>query len=137
MANPTIHVQFVTEESKASSDIAEIERNGGKLDSPPKPFEVPADLADDYSDAQFEPLTMIAATVATGFLVKRISDIWLDHSRPGGQVVDTRGGKTVVRAAPHLKRGMLVVQSKKGVKVFQPHDKDEALSLLGKLFSRG
>lgn len=137
MSNPTISVQFVTEESKASGDIAEIEKNGGKLEAPPMPFDVPADLADDYSDAQFEPLTMIAATVATGFLVKRISDVWLDHSRPGGHVVDTRGGKTVVRVAPYLKRGMLVLQSKKEVKVFQPHDKDEALPFLAKLLGRG
>jgi hypothetical protein len=137
MGNATISVQFVTEESKASGDIAEIEKSGGKLDAPPSPFDVPADLVDDYSDAQFEPLTIIAATVATAFLVKRISDIWLDHSRPGGQVVDTRGGKTVVRVAPYLKRGTLVLQSEQEVKVFEPNDKDEALPFLAKVLGHG
>jgi hypothetical protein len=130
-------VQFVTEESKASSDIAEIEKSGGRLDSPAKPFDIPADLADDYSDPQFEPLTVIVATVATGFLLKRISDLWLDQTRPGGQVVDTRGDKVVVRVAPYLKRGTLVLQSEKEVKVFQPHDKDEALPFLAKFIGRG
>ena len=105
MDSQTVSVQFVTEESKAFGDIAEIEKSGGKLDFPAKPFDIPADLADDYSDPQFEPLTIIATTVATGFLLKRISDRWLDQTRPGGHVVDTRGDKVVVRVAPYFKTG--------------------------------
>jgi hypothetical protein len=137
MKERTFSVHFIVEESDVTDEVAGIEKNGGKLDSPAQPFDIPAELAEDYSDPQFEPLTMIAATVAAGFLVKRISDVWLDHTRSGGQVIDTRGDRVVVRTAPHLKRGTLVLQSRQGVKVFQPQDKDEALPLMAKLFGRG
>jgi hypothetical protein len=133
MSNQPICVEFVTEESTASDYVTEIEKSGGKLEDAVKPFNIPADLIDDYSDAQFEPLILVAAAVAVGFLIKRISDVWLDHTRPGGQVIDTQGNKIVVRVAPYLERGMLVLQSKEGVKVFRPQDRDEALPLLEKV----
>lgn len=133
MNEQLIPVEFVTEESIAYDYVAEIEKSGGKLEYPVRPFQIPADLIDDYSDAQFEPFTLVAAIVSVGFLIKRISDVWLDHTRPGGQVIDTRGGKIIVRRAPYLERGILVLQSEEGVKVFQPQDHDEALSLLEKM----
>jgi hypothetical protein len=133
MSNQMISVDFVTEESTADDYVAEIEKSGGKLDGEVEPFQTPPDLLDDYSDAQFEPLTVVAASVAVGFLVKRISDVWRDHTQPGGQVIDTRGDKIVVRVAPHLQRGTLVLQSAEGVKVFAPQDRDAALPLLEKV----
>jgi hypothetical protein len=135
MSNQPISVELVAEESTASDYAAEIEKSGGKLEDAIKPFAIPADLIDDYSDAQFEPLMLVAATVAVGFLIKRISDVWLDHTRPGGQVIDTRGDKIVVRVAPYLERETLVLQSKEGVTVFRPQDRDEALHLLEKVIS--
>lgn len=133
MSNQPISVEFVTEESITSDYLSEIEKSGGQLEDTVKPFNIPADLIDDYSDAQFEPLMLVAAVVAVGFLIKRISDVWLDHTRPGGQVINTQGKKIMVRVAPYLKRGTLVLQSSEGVKVFQPQDRDEVLPLLEKV----
>ena len=130
-----ISANFVMEESSVSDYVTAVDKSGGKLAGPPGPYTIPAELLDDYSDAQFEPLMVVAATVAVGFLVKRISDVWLDHKRPGGQVVDTRGGQTVIRVAPYLERGTLVLQSDRGVQVFRPEKHDEALPVLGKLLS--
>jgi hypothetical protein len=130
----TVAVDFVVGESEAGSLSAAVAAGGGRLDGAPRPWDVPADLLDDYSDPQFEPLVLVAATVAVGFLVKRISDVYLDHARPGC-VVDTRAGKVVVRAAPYLKRGTVVLQSEEGVQVFQPDDRDDALPVIAKLIA--
>ncbi len=133
MSDQAISVDFVTEESSAPEYVAKIEKSGGKLENAVTPYTIPPDLLDDYSDAQFEPIMLVAAFVGTGFLIKQISDVWLDHTRSGGQVIDTRGDKIAVRVAPYLKRGTLVLQSKDEVKVFQPKDRDTALPLLEKI----
>ena len=134
MANQIVSVEFVTEEANTTDLIAELEKSGGQLEDQ-KPWAIPADLIDDYADAQFEPFILVSAAVALGFLVKRISDVWLDHTRPGGQVIDTRGETIVVHVAPYLKRGTLVLQSDDGVEVFQMEDRDEAIPVLEKAVS--
>ena len=134
MSSAVVPVQFVTEEKNAPDYVAAIEKSGGKLGEPVKPWPIPPDLLDDYSDAQFEPLMMVSAAVAIGFLVKRISDVWLDHTRPG-QVIDTRGKTIVVRVAPGLKHGDIVLQSEEGVQVFRSEHHDEAIPLLEKVLS--
>lgn len=125
-----VTVEFVTEESTADLYISGIKDSGGKLHGDAEPFNIPADLIDDYSDAQFEPLMLVAAAVAIGFIIKRVSDVWLDHTRPGGQVIDTRGDSVVIRVAPYLERGTLVLQTNEGVEVFHPQNHDETIPLL-------
>src|SRR4051794_11896949 len=95
----SLAVQFVVPEADAAELASQIEMQGGQLLTSPEAWEIPAELLDDYTDAQFEPLLMISCTVAAGFLIKRISDVWLDHKRPGGHVLDTRGDSTTLRAA--------------------------------------
>jgi hypothetical protein len=107
-----------------------VTKEGGKVTKAAQPWRIPDDLLDRYADAQFEPLIVIAVIVGVGWLIKRVSDVWLDQTRPGGQVIDTRGGKVVVRVAPYLERGTLVLQSDKEVRVFRPNQRDEALKVL-------
>ncbi len=135
MGKKLLTVELVTEESRARESLAAIEASGGTVHGAARPWDVPADLIEDYSDAQFEPLTIVAAAVSAAFLIKRISDVWLDHNRPGGQVVDARRGKLVVRVAPHLERGTLVVLTDQGKEVYSPDRSDAAAAVLEKLFA--
>lgn len=133
MSDQPIAVRFIAEESAVADYVSEIEKGGGKIEVAAQAWEIPADLIDDYSDPQFEPMMLIAATVAAGFLIKRISDVWMDHKWPGGQVIDARNEEIEFRIAPYLKPGTLVILTKEGEKVFQLQDKDEALPLLEKI----
>ncbi len=125
-----VSVEFVTEESVVPDYLSEIEQGGWQLEGQAEPYDIPADLLDDYGDAQFEPLMVIAAAVSIGFLLKRISDMWMDHTRLGGQVVDVRGEKIICRWAPYLDRGKLVLVTEEGARVFEKQDHDEALRVL-------
>ncbi len=48
-------------------------------------------------------------------------------------MVDTSGGNIVVRDAPYLERGKLVLKTDEWTKVFQSNQKDEALKTMGAL----
>ena len=126
-------VEFVIQESSVPECIAAIKDSGGAVTENEKAWDIPPDLLDDYSDAQFEPMMVVAVTVSIGFLIKRISDVWLDHKRSGGQVVDTRENKVSIRWASHLERGTLVVVSDNDTNVYKPENRDEALGVLEKL----
>jgi len=128
-----VSVEFVTRESDVLSCLSAVENSGGTVQERGKVWDVPADLLDDYGDAQFEPMMVVAATVSIGFLVKRISDVWLDHKRGGGQVIDTRGKTVSVRYAPYLDRGKMVLVSDEGSVVYDSKNRDEALDILKKI----
>jgi hypothetical protein len=102
------------------------------------PWDVPAELLDEYPDSQFEPFIAIGGIVAAGWLIKRISDVLLEWKRPGGIVVDTRNPENIViRDAPLAPRAsvVLVEQGKTRV-VFPPERKDDALTALESLWTR-
>ena len=125
-----VNVSWVIDEIAAKVVRSEIEEAGGTIESEPIPFTPPPEEVEDYHDAQFAPLVVIASVVAVGFLLKRISDVWLDHKRPGGLIVDARSNKLVVRPAPHIPRESLLVIDSTGSKVYTPDRKDDALSAL-------
>lgn len=120
-----LNINFVRWESNAEATEASIRESGGSVASAASPWDIPADLIDEYSDGQIEPLMIIAAAVSIGFLIKVVSSVVADHTRPGGQVVDARGDTVTVRPAPHLERGTLVVISSEGAKVIKTKDEVE------------
>lgn len=128
-----VSVEFVALESDLAACVNALKSSGGTVTENEKAWDTPPDLLDDYSDAQFEPMMVVAASVSIGFLIKRISDVWLDHKRAGGQVIDTRGKDVSIRWAPHLDRGKLVVVSSEETKVYESKDHDEALDVLEKI----
>lgn len=128
-----VSVEFVMQESDMPECVAAVNSSEGKVIENEKAWDIPPDLLDDYADAQFEPMMMMVAAVSVGFLIKRISDVWLDHKRDGGQLVDTRGENMSIRWAPHLKRGTLVIVSNDDTKVYKPQDHDQALNVLEKM----
>ena len=65
-------VEFVTLESNIPKYIATVNNSGGKVIENEKTWDIPPDLLDDYADAQFEPMMVVAVAVSVGFLIKRI-----------------------------------------------------------------
>ena len=128
-----VTVEFVTQESDITEYITAVNDSGGQITEGEKPWDIPPDLLDDYADAQFEPMMVVAVAVSVGFLIKRVSDVWLDHKRAGGQIVDTRGKDISVRWASHLERGTLVLVSNDDTRVYKPDNRDEALNVLEKM----
>jgi hypothetical protein len=128
-----ITVRWVTGESEATS-LAQAAGKGGGTVLEQQTWEPGPDDLDDYGDAAFEPLTAVVIVVATGWLIKRISDVVADHKRPGGQLVDARGD-VVVRPLPQLKTGTLVLVTKQETRVFAPDQHDTALDALTKLLA--
>jgi hypothetical protein len=125
-----VNATFVVEEREAP-DLASEARNAGGQVVSEGPWDIPEDLIDDYGDANFEPFTCVLVAVSAAFLVKRLSDIWLDHTRPGGQVIDARGERLEIRHAPYIKpRGTFVILTPDGVETFPPEEREEALSML-------
>lgn len=128
-----IRVNWVVAETAVPETVSTIQESGGAVVRDPSPFVPPPDEHEDYDDAQFDPLLIIPSAVAIGYLVKRISDVWLDHKRPVGQIVDARGPELVIRPGPLLPRGTLLVMTDAGSEVYQLQNKDDALLTLSKL----
>lgn len=124
----------------AESDVAALERDteasGGRVVEE-RPFEPAAEEADLYGDRQFEPLTVVAVAAGVAFVIGRISDIWLDHTRPGGQIVDLRMQPAQIRPAPYLDRGELLVIRADGRESFHARNRDESASLLRAILGKG
>lgn len=133
MSTNSINVQWVTEESEARTFAASA-LGGGATVSELKRWEPGIEDLDDYSDAMFEPLSVVVLIVAAGWLIRRIADMVADLTRPDGLLIDTRDG-VVVRPLPKADRGTLVVVSGQGVQVFTPDRRDEALAALGPLLA--
>ncbi len=130
-------VSWVVPETALSTTISEIEQSGGTISGDAQPFVPPTDELEDYQDAQFDPLLVVASAVALGFLLQRISNIWLDHKRPGGLIVDARAEELVVRPSPLLSRGSLLVITEDGANLYAADQKDTALEVMGKIVSSG
>ena len=121
--------EIVVAESDAPALERDAEAAGGSV-LETRPFEPDADEADLYGDRQFEPLTVVAVAAGVAFVIGRISDVWLDHRRPGGQIVDLRTVPAQVRPAPALERGELLVIRPNGREVFRARNRDESASIL-------
>ena len=127
-ASSKINVNWITEESAAQTFVS----SARDVDAPVlelKRWEPGPEELDDYADASFEPLTVVAVIVAVGWLIGRISDVLADHTRPGGLLVDARRD-VLVRPLPKEARGKFVILTEAGAQVFTPDRRDEALTAL-------
>ena len=117
----------------AERDVASVERDaaaGGGRVVEERPFEPDANEADLYGDRQFEPLTIIAVAASLTFVIDRISSVWLDHSRPGGQIVDLRTVPAQIRPAPYLDRGELLVIREDGRESHRAKNRNQSAAIL-------
>ena len=124
-----IRIEIVLAESEAPLLERETAQAGGEVLGA-RPFEPDPEEADLYGDRNFEPLTVVAVAAGVTFVIGRISSLWLDHSRPGGQIVDLRVVPAQVRPAPHLDRGELLVIRPDGREQYHPRNPDESASIL-------
>lgn len=128
-----INLEWVAEESAAEVFAAGARESGATVLETKRWVPEPENL-DDYGDTAFEPLTAVALIVATGWLIRRIADVYDDIARPGGQLIEVRDDRVIVRPLPKAKPpGKLVVVSRQGTQVFPPERLDEGLALLGNL----
>jgi hypothetical protein len=123
----TVPVTWVREENEIHAFRDEVTKEGGRVHGEPEAFQPPAGEVDDYRDANFEPLMVLATTVTVGFLLKTLSNIWLEHKHTGGLIVDARGGGLVMRPAPYLARNTLLLLTDGGVHKWDPSEKNDAL----------
>lgn len=129
-----VQVQLVVEEGRLSDIVKKVEVAGGNVGGEPLNFIPPVDEMDDYSDQQFEPLTVIAVTLGVGALVRMIYNMWMDKKRPGGQIIDARTKPPTSRPAPFLNRGMLVIITADGSTVYEPKQRNEAMEAIKAVF---
>lgn len=131
----TIEFELVVGEGELADALRAIERAGGAIREPVKPYDPDPDEIDDLSDSQFEPLMLIAASLAAGYLVKTVSGVWLDHTRPGGQVIDARGTPVRIKHLPYVDRGKTVVIDKDGTQVFSAEERAEGEKVLARVLT--
>ena len=131
-----IDIQWVVEESEAQALQKSMEAEGSVKSA--TFWEPDADTMEEFGDSQIEPFVIIAGIVATGWLIKRLSDVFLDWKRGGGMLIDATGEVVAIRPAPLAKRGHLIFMTKNGVKpsVFGPKERDQALDLLSAFLNR-
>jgi len=130
-----VDFELIVEEGDLAEATEEIERMGGEIRSPATPYEPDPDELDDLGDSQFDPLMLIPATLALGYLVKTISGVWLDHAKGGGQLVDARSSPVKLKRLPYVDRGKLVVVTDDGVETYGPEQRDEGEKVLAQVFS--
>lgn len=130
--NSLLSVKFITKETATVSEfINEIKKSGGEIQGEPKPFELDGDSLELLSN----PFVIISCAVSIGFLIKRISDVWLNHTRSGGPIIDVRDGKVVVYEQDNLEHGTIVIIGDDEHQVFKKDERDKALEALNGLIS--
>jgi hypothetical protein len=129
-----IPVHLVVWKDHLASIEKQIQLAEGAITQRAESFQPPLDEIDDYAEARFKPLILIAARLSATMLIKLISEMLLDHQHPGGQIIDARNRPPLCRPAPFLERGMLVLITNNGLIVYEPHEKNEAIETLGALF---
>jgi hypothetical protein len=124
---PVVPVTWVRSEGEIDAFRRDVIEEGGHVHGEPDVFQPPAGELDDYRDTNFDPLTVLATTVSVSFLLKTLSNIWLEHKHTGGLIVDARGGTLVTRPAPHLAFNNMVLLTDTGVQKWTPSQKNDAL----------
>ncbi|MEX3644724.1 hypothetical protein [Mycolicibacterium porcinum] len=113
-----IEFQWAVPISQVGVIKQELDDASAKINPYTEDFEPPADEAIDYAASSFEPLTIIAGTIAIGYLIGKVSQIVLD-ARHGGAIVDARGPTLQIRSNPSVPRGTIVVVSSDKVETFR------------------
>lgn len=132
----SIKVELVLAEGEVVNEQKSIEEAGGQITSVASQYEPEPDELDDLGDSQFDPFVLISASLALGYLVKAISDVWQDHQRPGGQIVDASRRPVRVKRMPYVERGKLVIITKEGTQVLSTKERAAGEKLLAELLAK-
>ena len=105
-------------------------KNGATLESNVERFRPPADEVEDYTEASFAPLMVVAGAVAVAILAQAILDFYRG-AKHGGVIVDARGSNLDIREHPALQPGTIVVISREAqLTRFEPKASIDLGSLL-------
>jgi hypothetical protein len=132
MTVSNVPFEWIVTESAAEELYALLARSEASLDTP-GPVTVPEDSASEFEDASFEPLLLIAGSIAIAHLVRTVSQVVRNHKQ-GGVVIDSRGPKLSVREGVRgINAGTVVVINEDGPRTLttpDPADIKEALQAL-------
>lgn len=140
MSPQQLEIILIAPEPRAEEIAKSVELGGGTADlrgmwSPEN--DRLADLTEQGDT--MDPLMAIGLIVATGWLIKRISDTLSDHLHPESQIVDMRSTPPILLVARHIKPpGTLIVlktvDGQHKEERYTPDRRDEALTFLGGVF---
>jgi hypothetical protein len=124
-----IRFEWVLSEGETTGARKDLEDAGVDVQDPDV-WEPDEEELDDASDAAFEPMMILAASLSAGALIKVISDVVLKHRYPGGELFDLRRGKLKRRPVPSLASGTLVLVFDDRIKRFEPSQREDGLTEL-------
>ena len=110
----TVTVEWAVPASLAGELRAAVADAGGAVTGT-EVFVPPADEEEDYTEAAFEPLTVVVCTVAAGYLADKIAALVRD-TRHGGAIVDLHGSGLQVRSNPAIPGRQVLVVDHDGVR---------------------
>lgn len=97
-----VTLEWVCSEGAAKAFAARIGNDSGKTLST-TPFEPEPEEADLYSDAQFDPLVILGAVLASGMVLLYLRELILDLKGREIAVIDLSGDVLQVPRDPHRK----------------------------------
>ncbi|WP_429886352.1 hypothetical protein [Geoalkalibacter halelectricus] len=131
----SINLEWVCGEGVAKDYAARVSSDGGQVvDS--VPFVPPPEEADLYSDAQFDPLVIVGAVLASGMVLRYVRELVLDLKGREIAILDFSGTKPQVRVVPVGKASQIIMKSPDGtIERFSPSEIDKIEQNLAALLS--
>jgi hypothetical protein len=122
-----IELHLVVPESGRAAAVDDIEQAGGQVEVSDAPFK-----GDDIqkNEPAFEPLLIIISVVSIAYVVRLAQRMWRDTKDAGGQIIDVRDGKCMLRTVDSLDRGTIILVTDQGTTVHRPQESDDVKQLL-------
>src|SRR5262245_5176975 len=122
---PMLALEWVCSEGAAKAYAGRVAEDGGKVTGT-TPFVPIPEETDLYSDAQFDPLVIVAGVLASGMVVRYVRELVLDLKGREIEVIDFSGKTPQVRVVPIGKASRVIVKAADGsIKDFTPSDIDK------------
>lgn len=113
----TFRLNLIATEGAAPNLARQIDEAGGST-SDVTPYEPPPDEIDLYSDAQFEPLTILTAVVSASLGLKLIREAVKDLRGREVLVLDVTEDEVTARRVPLGGADRIILRSQTGVETF-------------------
>lgn len=113
-----VDFEWVVPASLVPGERRSLEEAAARLEPGERGFAPPTDQSADYAEAAFEPLMVIAGSIALVTLVRRVVTLVRDL-RSHGLIIDARHDRLQIRPHPSLDRGQLLVLTPSGSQFFE------------------
>lgn len=124
-AERAIQLSWICSEGAAKQFADKVKGDGGSVERS-GPFVPPPDAPDLYSDAQFEPLTVVTVALAAGVLLRYVRELVLDLKGREIAVIDVSRSSIECRRLDVGRASQVIVKAPDGsVSRFAPSDVDK------------